>query len=135
VVVSDSTFDHNKGTGLSITTPGHVTLTNVIATNNGIDGVDIIGSCTTTVDVENGTYSNNSKYGIKAVKAVVNLSGSPVFSNNPSGNLFVDNSACSGNTGGNHGNSGGSGSHHHHHDHDNDRNKDCHSENNRKGRR
>ena len=116
MAVSNSTFDHNKGTGLSVTTPGHVTLTNVVATNNGLDGVDIIGSCTTTVDVESGTYSNNSKYGIKAVSATVTLGGSPTFASNPSGNLFVDNSGCSSGTGGHgggHDNSGGSHNDHH----------------------
>jgi hypothetical protein len=94
VVVSNSTFDLNKGTGLSITTPGQVTLTNVIATNNGLNGVEVIGACTTTVDVVGGTYSNNGKYGLYTTGATLTLDGSQTFANNTSGNVFQTLDGC-----------------------------------------
>jgi hypothetical protein len=96
ITVTNSTFDNNGGTGLIITTTsGQVTLENVTATNNGLDGVDVTGdSCITTVQVIDGTYSNNTEYGLKINNATLNQSGSPVFMNNGVGNIFQNPGTC-----------------------------------------
>lgn len=113
VTVQDSTFDNNgtqgSTSGLYIQTSGQVTLDNVTATNNSLDGVDVRGNCTNNVLVIDGTYANNNLYGLKIVGATLTLNGTPVFFNNPAGNIFV-NPNCPTSSGGsnhNHGYSGG----------------------------
>jgi hypothetical protein len=114
VTVSDSIFDKNgvksSSSGLSVTTTGDVSLISVVATNNGLDGVDVFGNCANDVFVTDGTYSGNAKYGLKIVNATLTLSGAPVFASNGSGNISQT-STCSG-SGGHSGGCGGHGSHH-----------------------
>jgi len=98
ITVTNSTLDSNgkdsQSSGLVITTTsGQVTLDNVTATNNGLNGVDVTGNCT-TVFVVNGTYSNNAQYGLKIVNAALNQTGAPVFAGNGAGNIFEDPGAC-----------------------------------------
>ncbi len=113
VTVQDSTFDNNgtqgHASGLYIKTSGQVTLDNVTATNNSLDGVDVRGNCTNNVLVIDGTYANNNRYGLKIVGATLTLNGSPIFFNNPAGNIFVNPNCPTSSGGGDHGHGHGHG--------------------------
>ncbi|RPJ26620.1 MAG: right-handed parallel beta-helix repeat-containing protein, partial [Chloroflexi bacterium] len=94
VDVVGSTFNNNGASGLSITASGNVTLTNVIASGNKGNGVDVKGVCTNVVKVDGGTFTQNSKYGIKIVDATYTPIGTQTFDSNGSGNVFQDSSTC-----------------------------------------
>jgi hypothetical protein len=94
VNVSDSSFNNNGSTGLLITANDNVTLTNVIAMDNGGDGVNVTGMCTNEVSVYGSTFAKNSKYGIKVLKATYSPDGTQTFFNNGSGNVFQSSSGC-----------------------------------------
>jgi hypothetical protein len=70
VNVSDSTFQNMTGYGLKIGSGGPVTLTNVTASNNGLDGAFITNpyACDDIqgidVTVDGGAYQNNGGYGL-----------------------------------------------------------------------
>ena len=95
-----------------------VTLNGIAATGNKGNGAEVTGVCTNVVHVDGGEFSNNSKYGLKVVKATYQEGDTaPSFSNNGSGGLFQDSSTCvtSGGSGtgtgtGNSNSSGSSGS-------------------------
>ncbi len=88
VQVTAGSFSTNGATGLSITASGNVTLINVTADGNQVDGVDVTGICTNTIIVHDGTFSDNSKWGIKIVNATYSPEGAPFFGGNGSGNVF-----------------------------------------------
>jgi hypothetical protein len=98
VNVANSTFNSNTTGvannppehGLIILSTGDVTLTNVTASGNRGNGVDATGACTNTVNVNGGTFTNNTGFGLSVVKANLNLTGTQVFSNNSAGNIFTD---------------------------------------------
>jgi hypothetical protein len=104
VTVANSFFSNNgMGNGLIInvfddptdaTTPGNVTLTNVVAENNGENGVDVTWACNKVVTVNGGTFSNNILYGLRVLNATLNLDGTQIFANNGSGNIFTDTNIC-----------------------------------------
>jgi hypothetical protein len=114
ITVENSSFHDNGASGLYIKAHGSdVTLTNVTATNNGLDGVDVESACTNVVYVNGGTFADNTKYGIKVVNASMDMDGAQTFSNNPSGNVFNDRTTCFVSTGGNGNNhSGNNGNSH-----------------------
>ncbi|HXF85771.1 MAG TPA: right-handed parallel beta-helix repeat-containing protein [Anaerolineales bacterium] len=95
VTVENSIFNNNRfGNGLTINASDNVTLTNVTAQNNGGNGVKVTGVCEKIVQVNGGTFTDNSLYGIKVLNATLNLDGAQTFANNGSGNVFTDTSTC-----------------------------------------
>lgn len=95
VTVENSIFDNNQfGNGLTVNATDNVTLTNVTATNNGGNGVEVNGVCEKVVQVNGGTFSDNALYGLKVLNATLNLDGAQTFANNGSGNVFTDTSTC-----------------------------------------
>ena len=108
ITVTDSIFDHNTtvnnapavsptplGKGLEIISGGNVFLSNVTATNNELNGVEVQGNCG-FVFLTGGTYSNNGQYGLSITKMQLMQAGSPapVFANNTAGNIFQDPGTC-----------------------------------------
>ena len=98
VTLSSVTASNNPGEGIAIYAGSNVYLTNVTSTNNGWDGTYVAGDCI-TVYVDGGSYTDNGfgqsdGFGMYMETGEVSLSGSPLFSNNYSGNLFVDPDAC-----------------------------------------
>jgi len=113
VIISDnpiygpSIFDHNTssnntagpaptplGRGLEIIAGGSVFLTNVTATNNEVNGVEVQGNCT-TVFLTGGTYSGNGQYGLSVTNAnLLQLVPAAVFANNGAGDIFQDPGTC-----------------------------------------
>lgn len=95
VTVANSTFNNNgMGNGLIINATDNVTLTNVIALNNGGNGVDVTGVCGKLVQAIGGTFSDNDLFGISVINATLTLDGTQIFANNTSGNIFTDTSTC-----------------------------------------
>ncbi len=93
VFLSNVSLDGNQTFGANLQAGGNIFLDTVTATNNGTDGVDATGNCT-TVSLINGTYSNNGQYGLSITNAALNQSGSPVFANNGTGDIFQDPGTC-----------------------------------------
>jgi hypothetical protein len=98
VTLSSVTASNNLGEGVAIYAGSNVYLTNVTSTNNGWDGAYVAGDCI-TVYVNSGAYTGNGfgqldGFGIYMETGEVRLSGSPLFNNNYSGNLFADPGSC-----------------------------------------
>ncbi|NWG33116.1 MAG: right-handed parallel beta-helix repeat-containing protein [Chloroflexi bacterium] len=95
VIVANSTFSNNgMGNGLTINATDNVTLTNVVASNNGGHGVEVNGVCQKIVQVNGGTFADNLLYGLNVLYATLTADGTQVFANNGSGNIFTDTSIC-----------------------------------------
>jgi hypothetical protein len=95
VTVIDSNFyDNATGNGLTITAAGAVILTNVTATSNGQNGVDVTTPACAVVQVNGGTFSNNGQYGLSVNGGIINLDGTQTFVNNGVGNVFHNPAAC-----------------------------------------
>ena len=93
VLLQNVTLDNNQTFGANIQAGGDIELNAVTATNNGTDGVQVVGSCT-TLSLINGTYSNNGQYGLSVTNAALNQSGSPVFATNGAGDIFQNPGTC-----------------------------------------
>ena len=93
VLLQNVTLDNNQTFGANIQAGGDIELNGVTATNNGTDGVQVVGNCT-TLSVINGTYSNNGQYGLSVVNAALNQSGTPIFGGNGTGDIFQDPGTC-----------------------------------------
>ncbi|NWG07394.1 MAG: hypothetical protein HXY35_11995 [Chloroflexi bacterium] len=95
VTVTDSNFYNNgSGNGLTITATGNVTLTNVTATSNGQNGVDITVDACSVVQVNGGTFSENGEYGLSVDGGTLTLDGTQTFANNGTGNVFQNPGNC-----------------------------------------
>ena len=107
VTISGSTFNTNTssnnptgpaptplGSGLEIITGGNIFLTKVTASGNEVNGVEVQGSCTTTLFLTDGTYSNNGQYGLSIINTALNQFGSPIFGGNGAGDIFQDPGTC-----------------------------------------
>jgi len=96
VTIGNSTFNNNDmGNGLTINATDAITLTNVTASNNNSNGVEVNGVyCDQIVQVNGGTFSDNVLYGFTVLNATLNLDGTQTFANNGSGNVFTDTSTC-----------------------------------------
>jgi len=92
ISVANSTFNNNDmGNGLTIHATGAVTLTNVTASNNDGNGVEVIGvDCDQVVQVNGGTFSDNGLFGLSVLYATLSLDTTQVFANNGSGDFFSD---------------------------------------------
>ncbi|GEM_PF-1753322 len=94
VGISNSIFSFSlHGNGLSVTAGGEITLTNVTAANNDLDGAYLKGACT-TVTVTGGTFADNGQYGLEVIDGKLILIDSPIFANNGAGNIFEDPGTC-----------------------------------------
>jgi len=95
ILVTDSNFYNNgSGNGLTINATGTVTLTNVTATANGQNGVDITTAACAIVQVNGGTFSNNGQYGLSVNGGILNADGTQVFAGNGAGNIFQNSPTC-----------------------------------------
>jgi hypothetical protein len=94
VTVTGGLYKNNGQRGLSITTSGNVVLDGLTAQANGSHGVFVQGNCCISVYVNDGVYVGNGGYGLKVVNGALFQSGSPVFSNNSLGSIFVDGGLC-----------------------------------------
>jgi hypothetical protein len=93
VLLQNVFLDNNQTFGANIQAGGDISLDAVTATNNGTNGVEVQGSCTTLFLI-NGTYSNNGQYGLSVTNAALNQSGSPIFATNGAGDIFQDPGTC-----------------------------------------
>jgi hypothetical protein len=111
VFLSNTVVDNNQTFGASIQAGGDIFLDTITATDNGANGVEVQGACT-TVFLINGNYSNNGGFGLSITNAALDQSGTPVFANNGAGDIFEDPGTCvfnnTGNLGTGTGNSTGS---------------------------
>ena len=95
ISVTDSNFyDNTSGNGLTINATGNVTLTNVTATSNGQNGVDVTTAACAVVQVTGGTFSENGQYGLSVNGGILNADGTQVFVNNGAGNIFENPATC-----------------------------------------
>lgn len=105
VSVNASTFELNTDVGLGIISGGQVTLNNVVADQNGGNGVEVYSISTAgplcegetpvdiTVTVNGGTFSDNGGYGLlvkPGPQGTLALNGSPDFVNNTLGDYLLD---------------------------------------------
>lgn len=97
IILDNVLIDNNQMFGANLQAGGDIFLDAVTATNNGLDGVDAQGSCT-AVFLGDGTYSNNGQYGLSVTNAALNQSGTAVFANNGTGDIFEDPGSCVFNT-------------------------------------
>lgn len=96
VNVSDSTFSNNAyGNGLIIkttgtydpaTNAGNVTLVNVVADKNGLNGVDVttVDPCA-NVKMTSGAYTNNAQYGLSVTGGSITFGGTNLSGNGVAG--------------------------------------------------
>ena len=95
VTVTNSNFYTNgSGNGLTINATGDVTLTNVTATSNGQNGVDVTTAACAVVQVNGGTFSDNDQYGLSVTGGTLTLDGTQTFANNGAGNIFQNPATC-----------------------------------------
>ncbi len=94
VTVTGGLYRNNQQNGLSIKTSGNVALTGLTARGNGSHGVLVTGNCCISVYLTDGVYVENGGYGLKVVNGALFQSGSPVFSDNTLGSIFVDGGLC-----------------------------------------
>ncbi len=101
ITLTRVTADNNDLNGIQISNANTITLNNVISTNNGTavtgpdlgSGVRIFGTGTTTVNVLQGTYSNNERYGIEMSNVASITTTGVTMSGNGEGNIVNDSSA------------------------------------------
>ncbi len=97
--IQDSVFSNNlTGSGLSArsTTAGIITLTNVTALGNGVDGADLETLCG-RANVNGGVFGGNDRYGLYVVNSLLTHSATfvpdngvgPTFVVNPGGCVFA----------------------------------------------
>jgi hypothetical protein len=102
VFVSDSTFELNTNTGLVVVSSGDVNLTNVTASNNGGNGVEVYsiyqyacyGPTGIQVNVDGGTFENNTMYGLVVTigaDGAVAFTGTQTYNGNGEGDYLLVN--------------------------------------------
>jgi hypothetical protein len=85
-------FD-NDGNGLSISNANTVTLNNVTGgknnpgQGNGLSGVYVNGTGSTTVNVNAGTFNFNGQYGIELINSILNEQAAPTCTGNGLGTI------------------------------------------------
>ncbi|HMB22125.1 MAG TPA: right-handed parallel beta-helix repeat-containing protein, partial [Anaerolineales bacterium] len=105
VTVTNSTFQLNTEVGLGIISGGQVNLNNVVADQNGGNGVEIYSITTAgpicegdepvniTITVNGGTFTDNGGYGLLAKpgpEGTVTINGLPNFTGNDLGEYLID---------------------------------------------
>jgi hypothetical protein len=95
ITVNNGSFLNNgSGDGLTINASGTVTLTNVTASGNKQDGVDVTTPACAVVQVNNGTFTNNAQYGLSVTGGVLSTTGIQTFGGNGVDNIFQNPATC-----------------------------------------
>ncbi|MFT3895214.1 MAG: hypothetical protein QM730_26615 [Anaerolineales bacterium] len=95
ITVNNGSFLNNgSGDGLTINASGTVTLTNVTASGNKQDGVDVTTPACAVVQVNNGTFTNNTQYGLRVNGGILSTTGTQTFGGNGAGNIFQNPATC-----------------------------------------
>ncbi|HSM72954.1 MAG TPA: right-handed parallel beta-helix repeat-containing protein [Anaerolineales bacterium] len=91
-------LNHNQTDGAMVASGGDIYLDDMIATNNGANGVSIEGSCT---HLNGGEYTGNGQYGLNLGNSALNLVNPANMSGNGAGDIFpVSPPVCTAATGG-----------------------------------
>jgi hypothetical protein len=81
-------LNHNQTDGAMVASGGDIYLDNMIATNNGANGVTIEGSCT---HLNSGEYTGNGEYGLNLGNSALHLVSPANMSGNGAGDIFPAN--------------------------------------------